>query len=361
MQDINTPLEQAETLPSKFYLDPQYWDQMKEAIFAKSWLWVADKIQLFKGPENVFPIQLLDGYLDEPLLIVEDENEEIKCLSNVCTHRGFLLLQHPVKRAKITCGYHGRRFRLDGHMEFMPQFSTAENFPRPCDHLHQIPLKNWHRFLFANLDPAIDFERIFSKLDERLGFMPLDSFTHRPDLAKTYHVHAHWALYIDNYLEGFHIPFVHNALNAMIDYGAYTTEVYDHMVLQIGYADGGGETFDLPEGHPDFGKEVTAYYYWVFPNFMLNFYPWGVQINVIKPVTPKLTRVFFDWYIYDEELLETMQGSQIAEKTEREDEFVVEAVQKGLKSRFYDTGRYSPEMEGGVYSFHQLIRQYMKL
>ena len=53
---------------------------------------------------------------------------------------------------------------------------------------------------------------------------------------KEYLVNAHWALYCDNYLEGFHIPFVHNDLNAQLDYGNYTSELYEDMALQIGYA-----------------------------------------------------------------------------------------------------------------------------
>ena len=63
-----------------------------------------------------------------------------------------------------------------------------------------------------------------------------------------------------------------------------------------------GETFDLPEGHIDYGKEVTGYYFWIFPNFMLNFYPWGVQLNIVKPYSPDFCRVEFIYYIYNQEV-----------------------------------------------------------
>jgi len=239
----------------------------------------------------------------------------------------------------------------------MPEFEAAEDFPRPCDHLHTLPLQHWKQFLFTSLGDSPDLQPLLDRLDERVGFLPLESFTYQPTFNKTYNIQAHWALYCDNYLEGFHIPFVHQDLRSILDYGNYTTETYDRMVLQIGYSNGSDFTFDLPEGHPDHGKEVTAYYYWIYPNFMLNFYPWGVQVNVVKPITPNFTKVEFFYYIQHEDIFELMNGAILAEKTEREDEFVVEAVQRGLKSRFYPGGRFSPKRENGVHHFHRLLAE----
>jgi choline monooxygenase len=325
-------------------------------IFESSWQYIGDRVGIQKSPDNIFPIVLLPKYLDEPLLIAK-KGESLSCMSNVCTHRGFILFQHPAKVRKITCGYHGRRFNLEGKVEHMPEFKEVSDFPRPCDHLATITLKQWSRFLFASLTPEQDFEAIVDRINERLYFLPLEDFRYAPEYGQTYNVHAHWALYVDNYLEGFHIPFVHETLGDMIDYGTYTTETYNDIVLQIGYSDNGSMHFDLPEGHPDYGKEVTAYYYWVYPNFMLNFYPWGVQINIVKPIDVDFTKVEFHYFIYDEILWERMGKDRVAEKTEKEDEYVVEAVQLGMKSRFYNTGRYSVSRENGLYYFHQLIRE----
>jgi len=358
MYRIHASIEHAQTLPPDFYQNPKSWEQCKELIFCHNWQYVGDQTQLFGGLENVYPFWLLENYLDEPLLLVQ-EGEELRCMTNVCTHRGFLLVQHPGKMRKIRCQYHGRRFKLNGQFEFMPEFEEAENFPRPCDHLHRLSLQNWRQFLFTGIQPRIHFDVIQKRLEERLYFLPIEEFTFAPQYSKTYNVHAHWALYCDNYLEGFHIPFVHQTLNGVLDYGQYTTECYDQMVLQIGYSDGSGFTYDLPEGHPDYGKDVTAYYYWIFPNFMLNFYPWGVQLNIVRPVTPTFTKVEFLYYIHNEEIFHLMKGDQLAEKTEREDEFVVEAVQRGIQSRFYQAGRFSPKREKGVYYFHQLISEYL--
>ena len=355
---MSQPIQKAETLPTTFYTSQDSWEKQK-AIFNHSWQYVADDITIGKQPENIFPITFLEKYLDEPLLLINDD-KRYKCLSNVCTHRGFLLFQHPTKAKKIMCGYHGRRFDLGGKVEHMPEFKEVEDFPRPCDHLADISLKQWSRFLFASLDPSQDFDSIMKRLNERLYFLDIPSFRYAPEFGQSYNVHAHWALYVDNYLEGFHIPFVHNTLGEMIDYGAYTTECYDDVVLQIGYSEAGSMSFDLPKGHPDYGRDVTAYYYWVYPNFMMNFYPWGVQINIVKPVNVNFTKVEFHYFIADEEKWELMGKDRVAEKTEKEDEYVVEAVQKGMKSRFYNTGRYSVARENGLFYFHELVRERLR-
>lgn len=354
MYSIDPSIRRASTLPADFYLNPGAWEACKTKIFGQQWQFLGDWQHLFKGLENVHPTWVLENYLDEPVLLVR-QDEDLRCLSNVCTHRGFLLAQHPARMRKIICQYHGRRFLLDGQFDGMPEFDGAEDFPRPCDHLHQIPLETWHQFAFARLGGELDFAGIRAELESRLGFLPLESFTFRPELSKTYNVQAHWALYCDNYLEGFHIPFVHKSLGGILDYGKYETLCEGQTVLQIGYSNGSGFTFDLPEGHPDYGQEITAYYYWVFPNWMLNVYPWGLQVNIVRPIHPKFTKVEFLYYIYNEEIFELMQGGKLAEKTEREDEFVVEAVQRGLQSRFYQSGRFSPRREKGVHHFHQLI------
>jgi len=361
MKAINPNIEQAETLSSRFYTEEEYYQASIEQIMEKSWQYVGDREMLLGMPENVFPITLLDKAISEALVLQTTEDGKITCMSNVCTHRGFQIVHHPAKMNRIVCGYHGRRFDLDGKVAHMPEFKEVEGFPRPCDHLKHLPVQRWKRFLFTGIDPQIDFSIIKSKLDERLGFLDIDNWRFAPEYTKTYNVNANWALYCDNYLEGFHIPFVHQDLNSIIDYGEYTTECYDHMSVQIGYGNSGDEGFDLPEGHPDYGKVVVAYYYWLFPNFMLNVYSWGVQINIVKPISKDYCKVDFLYFIGDEEKWEKFGKDSMAEKVEREDEYVVEGVQKGMKSRFYDTGRYSAKREKGVHHFHRLVSEYMGL
>ena len=134
-------------------------------------------------------------------------------------------------------------------------------------------------------------------MQDRLSWLPLDEFVFKPELSADYIVKAHWALYCENYLEGFHIPFVHAGLNAVIDFGNYTTEIFDFSNLQLGLAKTDEEIFDLPTSSPDYGKKVAAYYFYVFPNMMFNFYPWGLSINIVNPF-PLIITKFLSLPIY---------------------------------------------------------------
>jgi choline monooxygenase len=354
---IEPDIKKAETLPAEFYRNEKVFERLKERVFGGCWHWLGD--------ESICPIgvgasslKLLEGFLDEPLLVTRNEQDEINVLSNICTHRAFMILQGTSHSKQLICGYHGRRFDLNGRFKHMPEFGEAEDFPRACDHLPSFDLEQIGSFLFTSLDPLFDLKPTLDEIEKRIGFLPLDEFGRRDDLSKDYLVNAHWALYCDNYLEGFHIPFVHADLNAVLDYGSYETICYDHMNLQIGYSSGGEEVFDLPHDHMDYGKEVAAYYFWIFPNLMLNFYPWGLSVNVVKPINMDKTKVSFITYVYDESKLHSGAGA-LLDKVEREDEFVVEGVHLGLKSKHYRTGRFSPTREQGVHHFHSLLAKYV--
>ncbi|MCS6968906.1 MAG: aromatic ring-hydroxylating dioxygenase subunit alpha [Cytophagales bacterium] len=355
--NIFSNIHRAQTLPKEFYTEPAYFEVSKERIFACSWQWVGDNSAV-QFPQQVQPFTLLEGYLNEPLLLVRDENNLLHCLSNVCTHRGKILVEQPGKCRKIICGYHGRRFALNGQFEYMPDFKNVENFPSPEDNLAQVKLIQWHRFLFVSLAPQWDLLPVLAEIDRRISFLDFSRFRYDPLTSRDYLVRAHWALYCENYLEGFHIPFVHPDLNQFLDVATYSTEIYDFMNLQIGYANKGSDCFDLPKEHPDQGKEVAAYYFWIFPNLMLNFYPWGLSVNVVKPLQLNLCKVSFITYVYDPQRFTQTVAAQ-TDKVEREDEAVVESVQQGIYSRFYKAGRYSPRYETGVHHFHQLIARCM--
>ena len=240
----------------------------------------------------------------------------------------------------------------------MPESEKTQSFPRACDNLHKLPFKQWGPFLFASLNPTFDFEKVIETMNERIGFLSLDEFNPDKLLNKDFMVDAHWALYCDNYLEGFHVPFVHEGLNAVLDYESYRTEIYEFCNLQIGFSNDSENTFNLPKDHVDCGKNVAAYYYWIFPNLMFNFYPWGLSINLVQPISINKTKVSFLSYVYNENKLNKGAGSGL-DKVEQEDEAIVESVQKGMCSSFYKTGRFSPTREQGVHHFHRLIAEFL--
>lgn len=351
--EVNEDITLASTLPASFYRDPVLFDSLKEKVFLKSWQWIGDEY-LVPLAESVYPFTLLEGYINEPLLLTRDKNDNLSCLSNVCTHRGNIMVNNPGKQKRLICNYHGRGFGLNGDFLSMPGFEKTKNFPRPCDDLHKFQLKKLGSHLFVGLEPNFSFDHILEKMMERVGFLPLEEYKMDSTRNKDYLVNCHWALYCDNYLEGFHIPFVHEDLNKVLDYNSYGNEIFENMTLQIGYSKNSEDTFDLPENHIDYGKNVAAYYFWIYPNMMFNFYPWGLSINIVKPLDMERTRVSFITYIYDKSKLDHGAGA-LLDKVEREDEFVVENVHKGLKSRYYKAGRFSPDKEQGVHYFHQLL------
>jgi choline monooxygenase len=356
---IEKDIKKATTLPGAFYNDQAAFEEVREKIFVKTWQYIGDVQNTVRLNESTYPFTLLDGYLNEPLLLTRNKKGEVNCMSNVCTHRGNIVINNPGPAKSLMCGYHGRRWELDGSFKNMPEFKEAENFPRACDGLTKVPLKNWaDQFLFASIDPLFDFTEVLNEMEDRVGFLPLDQFKFDANRSKDYLVNANWALYCDNYLEGFHIPFVHPDLNEALDYKNYRTVVGKHWNLQVGAGSPGTDCFKLPQNHKDYGQEIAAYYYWIFPNMMFNFYPWGLSINIVRPLAKDLSKVSFLTYIYDESKLERGAGA-LLDKVEREDEFVVEGVQKGIQSRLYQNGRFSPTREQGVHHFHGLLSEYL--
>lgn len=356
--DIAADIRHAATPPARFYADPAAFDACRERIFAHSWQYVGDLEQV-RVPGQVAPVTMLEGCLDEPLLLTRDAADQLHCISNVCTHRGALVCEHPGNERFLRCRYHGRRFGLDGQFQQMPEFEQTADFPAASDHLQPVPHAHWGSLVFASLRPQITFEDWIGPVRERVGWLPLGEFKLDAAAGRDYLVRANWALYCENYLEGFHIPFVHAALNEQLDYGAYRTELFRWGSLQVGVAKGAEHVFDLPRGAVDDGQRIAAYYFWLFPNLMLNFYPWGLSINVVRPLGPALTRVSFICYVWDAEKRAAGAGA-VLDRVEREDESVVESVQRGLRSRIYSRGRYSPTREQGTHHFHRLLAESLK-
>jgi choline monooxygenase len=350
---VENDITLAATLPASFYKNPLFFDQSKELVFAKSWQLI-ETGNVLQQEETAFPFTLFPGFLNEPLVLTTNSSGALHCYSNVCTHRGNILVQHPGKYKRFICDYHGRRFSVNGQFESMPEFSETKNFPRQCDNLYSVKTERWHQFPFISLDPGFDFDVIRKVLDTYVGFLPVSQFRHASAFSKDYLVNAHWALYCDNFLEGFHIPFVHPDLNKILDYKNYETSLFDYCNLQTGIGNSGEDCFDLPKDHIDYGKKVSAYYFWLFPNMMFNFYPWGLSVNIVKPLSPQQCKVSFQTYVWNEGVFNAGTGTMI-DKVEREDEFVVENVQRGINSRFYHSGRFSPSREKGVHHFHSLL------
>lgn len=354
---VHPDITVASTLEGAFYHDAAAYELARERVFARSWQWIGDLADV-ATPGTLSPRDLLPGLIGEPLLLSCDKRGELRCLSNVCTHRGNLLVKETCKAEQIRCGYHSRRFDLSGRMTFMPEFKEAKNFPAASDHLPHIPFDRWGDHGFASLKPVAPLEEFLAAMKTRLDWLSVEQFAFDAARSRDYMIDANWALYVENYLEGFHIPFVHTGLNQMVDYGSYTSELHRYSNLQLAMAKEGEMAFDLPAGSPDFGKRVAAYYWWIFPNLMLNFYPWGLSLNLVQPEAIDRTRVAFRTYVWDASKIESGAGAAL-HQVELEDEAIVQAVQRGTRSRLYGKGRYSPTREQGTHHFHRLLCEFM--
>jgi choline monooxygenase len=331
MFEIEADISLAKTLSSEFYTDESFFYDSLEKIFSSSWHYVSTTDEI----NNLKPFNILDT----PLVIAKDA-EKFTCFSNVCTHRGAILVESDCKASGIRCRYHGRRFDLNGKFLSMPEFENVQNFPTEKDDLTHVTIGVWNQFIFAAINPVAPQIEFTNEMTKRVKSLENYKLT----ATKNYEVNAHWALYCENYLEGFHVPFVHPALNNEIDYGTYTTELFRYSNLQTAYDDAGN---------------LAALHFFIFPNMMFNFYPWGLSINIVRPVSVTKTIVSYFTFVSDESKTRKGAGGDL-ETVELEDQAIVESVQRGIRSRFYDSGRYSPDREQGTHHFHRLICEFLK-
>jgi choline monooxygenase len=356
--EIDADIRRASTPPAAIYRDPAAWQVQRERMFARAWHLVPGAERV-KAPGHVLPFTLLEGCLDEPVLLARGEDGRLRCLSNVCTHRAALVVEGEDHVRGLRCRYHGRRFALDGRFVSMPEFEGVEGFPSRSDDLPVLAFESWAPLSFCSVDPAFSFEEWIRPVQERVSFLPLDELVYDPASSRDYLIRANWALYVDNYLEEFHIPYVHGAsLSDKLDYATYCTELFELGSLQLGTTRSAAEAFRLPEGHPDADERIAAFYFWLFPNLMLNFYPWGLSVNVVQPLGVDRTRVSFLSYVLDETRRSKGAGADL-HRVEMEDEEIIESVQRGVRSRLYDRGRYSPRRETGTHHFHQLLARFV--
>ena len=143
MKKIKKNIKTATTLPGNLYNSGDFFSECKQKIFESTWQFTIDENKIKE--EEIIPIKYIEKYIEEPLIITRKNG--IKCLSNVCTHRGNILIEKKTNfKKKIICNYHGRQFDENGQMTFMPKCSELKNFPSQNDHLTKIPCQKWKQF-----------------------------------------------------------------------------------------------------------------------------------------------------------------------------------------------------------------------
>src|SRR5437867_8071756 len=168
---IDPDIRVARTLPARVYSDPILFRAQQDRVFARTWHYAAAD-DVVKVAGQVYPFTLLPGALDEPLVLTRDASDRVRCLSNVCTHRGTVVVEGAGHETQLRCRYHGRRFTLDGRFHSMPEFDATANFPSKADDLPRVSLARLERFLMVALAPTMPFDDVVAPARARLAGLP---------------------------------------------------------------------------------------------------------------------------------------------------------------------------------------------
>jgi len=345
------------SLPAHYYVDPVIFEKEKAKIFSRSWQVVGHCSQVEK-PGDYFTTEC-NG---EPLLLVRGAGGELRAFYNVCRHRAGPAAEGCGSRKLFRCGYHGWTYDLDGLLISAPEFENVQAFDRACFALVSVRAEEWFNLVFVNLDPGA--EPLLHRLGDlpkqagRFGFREMKLLERR-----TYDMKCNWKTYVDNYLEGYHLPSVHPGLNRELDYNAYTVETYPRHVRQFSPIRGAQPGDATPRRYREAPEHLTTDYFWIFPNWMLNCYPDNVSLNLVLPLGPERSLAIFEWYLPEKDLASKAATDSVtfSDQIQIEDMAICETVQRNLHSRSYARGRYSVKQEKGVHAFHCIYAEAMSL
>jgi phenylpropionate dioxygenase-like ring-hydroxylating dioxygenase large terminal subunit len=350
-----SPLEEAYTIPASWYVDKRVARLEREFAFCGTWQVVARLDQLQK-PGQFVTTQLAG----EPLVIVRAGDGQLRAFHNVCRHHAAAVVTEAAGDATIfRCPYHGWSYGLDGALKGTPEFEGVCGFDRAKNGLVPVQCEAWEQFVFVNLDrqarPLADF---LGRLVARVAPLNLASlhFFER----RVYSLGCNWKVFVDNYLDGgYHVPHLHKGLNSVLEYKRYTIENEDRYCLQ---------SSPMVASNEDAATSATrqgerAWYFWQYPNFMINLYQGYMDTNLVLPDGVDGCTVIFDFYFDDvsEAAAErNRQSIAVGERVNDEDVGICESVQRGLHSRAYRAGRLSVRREAGEHLFHRLLAADLK-
>ncbi|HYM77580.1 MAG TPA: aromatic ring-hydroxylating dioxygenase subunit alpha [Candidatus Dormibacteraeota bacterium] len=353
---IDSEIARAWTLPSVLYTDPSVFTAEKEKIFSRTWQVIGHASQV-ANPGDYFTAELVG----EPLVCVRGVDGKLRGFYNVCRHRAGPPAEGCGSRKLFRCRYHGWTYGLDGSLISATEIDGVEGFRAEDFALAPVQTEEWFNFVFVNLDsqarPLRESLGELPKQAEKFPFAGMKLFERR-----TYDMQCNWKTYVDNYLEGYHLPSVHPGLNRELDYNAYVVEPYARHVRQFSPIRGAQAGDSTPRRYPQAGEDLTTDYFWIFPNWMLNCYPDNVSLNIVLPVEPERSLAIFEWYLPEKDHAAPAGKAAVdfSHQIQIEDVGICEAVQKNLRSRSYSRGRFSARQEKGVHAFHRMYAEMMQ-
>lgn len=355
-----TDLARAETMPARWYTEPAFLDLEAEKIFYKTWQPVA-RLDDLTRIGDFFTCQVLD----QPLVILRDLAGELRAFYNVCAHRAAVVAHGRGNRKSLQCRYHGWTYDLNGKLLRAPEFEGVANWNPQEVCLQAVRVEAWGPWVFVNLDSkAAPMASAYGNIAAEIAAAGFDLSKMRLVERREYLIECNWKVYVDNYLEGYHLPIAHPGLFREVDYDKYEVETFRNYSKQHApiRALEAGEARDRRYVRSGDAEE-DALYYWVFPNVMLNVYLDNTSINIIIPVGPDKTLTVFEWYFQAPGTGPGWESMQqiiaFSDEIQQEDIELCEWVQRGLRSNAYDRGRLSVLRENGVHHFQSLVHEFL--
>ncbi|MBY0563895.1 MAG: Rieske 2Fe-2S domain-containing protein [Hyphomonadaceae bacterium] len=327
-----------ETAPALWYRDPSRWPVERAAIFAKSWQFVTHESAL--AETGSWRAETLAGY---PIIVVRDEKGGLRAFHNVCRHRAGPLVSERsgVCDGALTCRYHGWRYALDGRLRQARDFGPAAGFDPRDFALFPVRVECWRGLLFVCIEaeaPAL--ADLMAPVERRLGDRDWSNL--RVGLERMHVLDCNWKTYVENYLEGYHVPIMHPSLDRDIRSEAYRVWVEGRVALH--------------EAPPREQGVYDGVWAWVWPNIGVNVYQSGVMIERMSPIGPAQTRLDY-FYLTPGGAEPTPETLAMSDDVTAEDKWIVERVQENLNAGVYQTGRLSPKHEGAVAAFQAWVAE----
>ncbi len=355
LYDETAALKDAHTIPAPWYVDAEIERLEQMHVFGGNWQAIARTEQFMQPGDYV-----TGDVAGEPIFAVRGADGKLRAFFNVCRHHAAAVATAPCGHAQsFRCPYHGWNYGLDGTLKGMPEFAGVCNFDQSTNGLVPVAIDTWENFVFVSL--AANPEPLTNHLGDLVSLVsPLELARLNFHSRKEYTLNCNWKVYVDNYLDGgYHVPHLHKGLNSVLDYSHYTIENGRNYCLQSSPMVSSSEHNQVSATR----KGDRAWYFWIYPNFMINVYKGVMDTNLVLPAGRDRCRVIFDFYFSDvssasQELNDASLA--ISDKVQEEDVAICESVQKGLASRAYRAGRLSLKREAGEHLFHRLLARDLK-
>jgi len=347
----NLSLDEARTIPAPWYVDPRVFELERRTVFSRSWQMVGRADQV-RDPGQFITCDVAR----EPVVVVRGSDRILRGFYNVCRHHAAAVMTEAEGTANsLRCPYHGWTYSLEGELKGTPDFAGVCSFDRAQNGLVSVETASWEGWVFVKLEPegpALE-EFLGADLFRQTGRLGLDKL-HWAE-RRHYLLDCNWKVFVDNFLDGgYHVPHLHKGLDSVLDYSQYTIENGERFCLQSSpmVSEGAEEqTGSVREGS-------RAMYYWIYPNFMINWYQGVMDTNVVCPRGVDQTEVIFDFYfanISEQARDRNLASIDVGQRIQEEDTAICKSVQRGLNSRAYVTGRLSVRREAGEHLFHKLL------